>query len=356
MEHPREVGMSRWAVLVAAAAAACAESPDGALHGIGDAVSALGERPVAGGTVWVGSAGGAVMAGLEVVSDDPGVVEAVAPADLLDDPSRTEDALSVDASGERTWLVLRAGDPGTAVLSLVDPDNGEVVDTVEVEVAAVDHQELRPAWAWHVDRPLPARVLAGVPHQLARVRVDAAGRALAGELVDEAPLSLPASPPGHLELDGLPVEVVAPADVVGLELLPARSAQGHQGLLLVGRDAAGDAVLGLPAAWDGARDPAAVGDVLAYLPGSGHQPVAARFGDHVVEGVVATDHPTEVLWSDVPAGCSTTGAGAGAAAALVAAAVARRRRLLASSARERSSLARNVLPGRGAPRREDCAE
>jgi len=80
----------------------------------GTAVSALGERPVAGGTVWVGSAAGAVMAGLEVVSDDPGVLEAVAPADLLDDPSRTEDALSVDASGERTWLVLRAGAPGPA--------------------------------------------------------------------------------------------------------------------------------------------------------------------------------------------------------------------------------------------------
>lgn len=315
----------RWlGVAWAAWAVACTPQPDGGLHTLRDGRDqALGDRAVGAGSLWVLTVSGSALEGLEVVADDPAVVEPVAPADLPDavDGQPTE-ALFYEEGGDLTVLVLEARAPGFARLSLVDPDGGREVDHLDVEVAVPAGTRLRAAGEWVLDREPAPRLAAGRPHVLVPVPIDARGRELAATSLE--PVVVPASPPGTVEVAGHSVVVVDEADVVGLELIPARGPGALRGLVAVGVDAAGEPVVGVGPTWSGVEGDA-VGDVLAFVPGSARHPVEAHLGDLVVSAEVEAAAPPVVGWSDRPLGCSTS-SGAAALAPLIGVLGLRRRR------------------------------
>lgn len=274
--------------------------------------------------------------GYVLESSDPSVVRAA----TLDEAADDWDAEDLDAfpTDQAVWfgdpakedeagsvaVRLVTDTPGTATLTWRDPVDGHEVDAVEVEVLPATQASLVPRGAarWAATRDLPPISVAGsaVVYQVAFH--DAWGQPLVGP-VEQIPVvggSVCPLPDGcddalfpvgvhTVEVAGVPVhfEVVDPADIVALELREAADDElGHA--LVVGTDADGRAIRGLPAAWSGVADQ---GDLYVYEPGAQPVDVTVAYGDLDAHTTVfQSSEGATVRRSDDTSGCSTApGAG-----------------------------------------------
>lgn len=370
------IGAAAWVVL-GAVASGCAE-PDAVWldqlvdrspgYGVG---AALDEGVLRGdGLVMLGADVPTDLDGYRLESSDPAVIDLATRADVSAD-AEFDDGLGPDAPA--VWLdtpndpdadedpslvvVLRTGQAGDAVVSLIDPD-GVTIDTIPVSVAAPGRVALAPggaAWWRGLDDFAP-RTLAGEDYSYDVVSFDAAGAPLRGMGRDVRRFTVPhpnravGPDPGEqlgssavgvheAVFDGMRVqyEVVDPSDIVELGFRAAELRAPHaeagvdvgsSGLLVVGVDRSGRDVLGIPATWGGQKDS---GDLYAYTADAGGalRSVDAAWGGLSIADAVRQSGEAGVGHSDQPPGCDTSGGAArwtGLLAAVTALAAARRPR------------------------------
>ena len=274
--------------------------------------------------------------GYRIESSDPAVIRVARLDEISDrvepnefDGFAEEQALWMgegdsEESAGSMFLQLRSGTAGTATLSLVHPDDNEVLDAVEVTVGEVASAALIPMGAtrWSTMQGMPNRsVEGGVTYYGVELR-DGKGVAMAGAVEPLIVLGGEVCPTGvegcdellypvgehTVTIDGATAsfEVVAVEDVVDVEFRQAVSAEGVGELLLVGVDRNGELVGGLPGGWTGSSDE---GDLYLYAEhaGAGPTEVEASWNGLSAEAEVFEAKPGKVRNSYDTSNCSAVG-------------------------------------------------
>lgn len=265
--------------------------------------------------------GGPLAEGVFIESSDPDILRALTGNEINGEPDSTLDSdatVFADFETGISMVALASGQPGFAILTLVDERTGDEISRIEIEVQEASRVALVSAGPWRELRTLVPRILADTHYHLEPIAYGEDGRTLLGAdgLFGNESCTLPPSAPGIHTLPCGEIQVVAPQDIVEIEMREIRDGT----LVAIGVDRDGEPVLGLSAQWSGALDPNARGDT--YIFEHDEQSLApveitAQFGDLVASEWIYQSGPGKVGQSDTYS-CSTTGPAAGLLPILVA--------------------------------------